>query len=243
MGGMKDRNRARRNLWIFFSLGLGFIFLPEAGAHDFWIDRRGTEFLLIYGHGDQREEFDPSKIKTVKAFGPGGTEIEVRSEGKEKALLLHPVAMPSWVYVVIDNGYWSKTIYGWKNLPKRKASRVVEAIRSFCYSKAMVSWSASLQNPLGSAQLDIVLPQNPYELKAGESLPIRVFFKGQPAAGLEIEGRDHETVATTDRDGGAKVRLLQGRQLFSVSRKEPLKDDPDADFLSCTATFTFEAGK
>ena len=55
-------------------------------AHDFWIDRKGQEFLVIYGHGDQREEFDFSKVKTVKAFGPGGAEIEVRREKKRKRI-------------------------------------------------------------------------------------------------------------------------------------------------------------
>jgi nickel transport protein len=232
-----------KNLWIFIALGLLFALVPEVSAHDFWIDQEGKEFLLIYGHGTQREEFDFSRVKTVKAFGPGGREIEVRREKKGKALLLQPVEPPSWICVEIDNGYWSKTIYGWKNLPKRKASRVVEAIRSFYYSKALIAWNDALQNPISIAQLDIVLLKNPYDVKAGDLLPIKVLYRGKPLAGIEMEGQNHEIISTTDKDGIARVRLIPGPQLISLTHKDPLKDDPDADYLSCTATLTFEVGK
>jgi len=232
-----------KNLWILIALGLLLAFVPGVSAHDFWMDRSGQGFLLIFGHGDQREEFDPSKVKAVKAFGPGGREIEVRREKKGKGLLLQPVERPSWIYAEIDNGYWSKTIYGWRNLPKRKASRVVEAIHSFYYSKALMSWSDALQSPVPSAQLDIVLLKNPFESKAGDSLPIKVLLRGKPLAGVEVEGGDHDIVSTTDKDGIARVRMSGGHQLLSVDLKEPIKDDPDADYMSFTATLTFEVGK
>jgi nickel transport protein len=234
---------AGKKISIFIFVGLFIVLAPEVSAHDFWVDQKGKEFWLIYGHGDHREEVDPSKVKVVKAFSPSGGEIEVRRERKGKEVLLQPSEPPSWIFVEIDNGYWSKTIYGWKNLPKRKASRVVEANRSIYYSKALMAWSDLLLIPLGLAQLDICLRKNPYELKAGDSLPIQVINRGKPVAGAEVEGRDHEVVATTDKDGMARVRISGGRQLISVSRKEATKDDPDADYLSLTATLTFEVGK
>jgi nickel transport protein len=224
-------------------LGLVLAFTTEVSSHDFWVDRKGMEFWLIYGHGDQREEVDLSKVKMVKAFSPTGAEIEVRREKRGKEILLQPVQLPSWMFVEIDNGYWSKTIYGWKNLPKRKASRVVEGNRSFYYSKALVTWSEALQAPLSNAQLDIILLMNPYELKVGDSLLIQVTCRGKPVAGAEVEGRDHKVVSTTDKEGMAEVRMSRGPQLISVSHKEPIKDDPDADYLSLTATLTFEVEK
>jgi nickel transport protein len=229
--------------WIFIAMGLLLALVPEVFAHDFWVDRSGQGFLLVFGHGDQRAEFDPSKVKTVKAFGPGGGEIEVRREKKGNGLLLQPVEPPSWIFAEIDNGYWSKTIYGWRNLPKRKASRVVEAVHSFYYTKALLTWSDALKSPVTSAQLDVVLLKNPFELKAGDSLPFKVFYRGKPIAGVEVEGRDHEIVSTTDKDGMARVQIIRGHQLISLSHKEPVKDDPDADYLSFTATLSFEVGK
>jgi len=232
-----------QNPGIFIVLGLLLVLAPEVSAHDFWMDRSGQGFLLIFGHGDQKVEFDPSKVKAVKAFGPGGGEIEVRREKKGQGLFLQPLEPPSWIFAEIDNGYWSKTIYGWRNLPKRKASRVAEAIHSFYYSKALMAWSDALQSPVSGAQLEVVLLQNPFSLKAGDSLPIKVFYRGKPIAGVEVEGRDHGIISTTDKDGLARVRIMRGPQLFSVSHKEPVKDDPDADYLSFTSTLTFEVGK
>ncbi len=239
----RDRRPGSRNLGVVLGAALFSFLAAEASAHDFWMDRRGADFLLVFGHGDQREEFELSKVKTVKAFGPGGKEIEVGREPKEKGLLLRPAAPPSWVFAEVDNGYWSKTIYGWKNLPKRKASRVVEAIRSLYFSKALSAWDETLGSAMTGVPLDIALLKNPLGMKAGDVLPIQVFLRGKPVEGLEVEGRDHAVVSKTDREGKAKVKIGKGRQSISVDYKEPLKDDPDADFLTLTSTLTFEVEK
>ncbi len=222
-----------------------FLVLPASGvfAHDYWIEKRGDDFMLVFGHGSQRSEFDASKVKTLKAFDNQGREMGVTKEKKGTEILLKPEGQPSLLFVEVDDGYWSKTIYGWKNLPKRKASRVVESTRSFYYSKALLSWNETLQRPLSDARLDIIPLQDPKNLKAGDLLPLRVLYQGNPISGVEVEGGDHQKVATTDREGVAKVRLSKGHHLFSVNYREPLKNDPDADTLSITATLTFEVTK
>jgi nickel transport protein len=233
----------RNGLWSFIFYALLFALVPGAWAHDFWVEQSGKELLLIFGHGDQREEFDISRVTAIKAFSSGGGEIEVRREKKGKGLLLQPLEPPSWVWVGIDNGYWSKTIYGWKNLPKRKASRVVEANLSICYAKCLLTWNDAPLRPAGDALLDIILLGNPWGMTAGDLLPFKVFFRGKATPGIPVEGRDHERVATTDKDGNGRVRMNKGRQLLSVSYKEPAKDDPDADFITYAATLTFEVRK
>jgi nickel transport protein len=212
-------------------------------AHDFWIEKKGSEFAIVFGHGTQRLEFDSSKVKTVKAFDLQGKEIGVTKEKKGTGILLKTEEPPSLFFVEIDDGYWSKTIYGWKNLPKRKASRVVESIRSFYYSKALLSWGEAAQKPVIDAKLDILLLENPFELKDGNVLPVRVLYQGKPISGLEIEGGDHQKIATTDKEGGARLKLSKGRQIISVNYKETIKNDPDADSLSTTSTLTFEVTK
>jgi nickel transport protein len=233
----------QNGLAVFLSMGLLLILAPAVSAHDFWIERSGGDLVLIFGHGEQREEFDISRVKAARSFSSGGGENELRGEKRGKGLVLRPAEPPSWVFVEIDNGYWSKTIYGWKNLPKRKASRVVEANRSVCYAKAILTWNEALRQPASRALLDIVPRENPFSLKAGDSLPVKVYFRGKPLAGAEIEGRDHDKVAISDKDGNAKLRLSGGRQLLSVDYKEAVRDDPDADFISYAATLTFEVVK
>jgi uncharacterized GH25 family protein len=92
-------------------------------------------------------------------------------------------------------------------------------------------------------KLDIIPLKNPFELKAGDILPIKVFFQGTPLPGETIEGSEHNKVATTDKDGVASVQLIKGYQVIKVAHKERIKDDPDADFLSVTTTLTFEVKK
>ncbi len=214
--------------------------VPTLSAHEYWIEQKGKDFALVYGHGATREQFDVSRVIDIKAFDAHGKGIEVQKEKIDKGLLLKFSAAPAVVLAEVDNGYWSKTIYGWKNLPKRKASRVVEAIRSSNYTKALFAWSDAGQGPAGGASLDITPMRNPLDLKAGELLPLKVTYQGIPVPDLEVEGMDHAKVATTDKDGVTQVRVSKGYQVITVTHKEPLKGDPDADFRSMTTTLTFE---
>ena len=213
-----------------------------SSAHDYWIEKKGAGYAIVYGHGEQRTEYDPSTVKKVTVFNAAGKAVEFRKEMQGKVVMIKPSGNASLILVDLDSGYWSKTIYGWKNLPKRKANRVVEALRSYHYSKSIIAWGEAVQKPMEGIKLDIIPQRNPFDLKAGEMLPLKVFFAGNPLAGVTIEG-DHEKVAVTDKDGIARVPLKKGRQLLTVERKEPLRGDLDADFISVTTTLTFEVAK
>jgi cobalt/nickel transport system permease protein len=212
-------------------------------AHDFWIEKKGNEFMVVFGHGEKREEFDSSRVKKAKAYDLQGKEIEVLKEKRGTALLLKTDHPPSLFFVEVDNGYWSKTIYGWKNLSKRKASRVVESIRSLYYSKAILSWTDWVHKPLNESVLDIIPLENPFELKPGSLFPVRVLYQGNPVLGAGVEGGDHQRLSTTDTEGVARIRILKGHQVLSVAYREPLKDDPDADVLTILSTLSFEVTK
>jgi uncharacterized GH25 family protein len=199
--------------------------------------------MLVFGHGTQRLEFESSKIKKAKAFSPQGKELKVDREKRENGILLKTEEHPILFLVEIDDGYWSKTIYGWKNLPKTKTSRVVESFRSFYYSKAILSWGESVQTPMSDAILDIVPLANPFLLKEGGELSVRVHYQGKPISGLEVESGDHQKMTATDKDGVARLKVSKGHHVFSVSHREPTKNDPEADSLRIISTLTFEVAK
>jgi nickel transport protein len=81
---------------------------------------------------------------------------------------------------------------------------------------------------------------NPFEMKAGESFPLKVLLRGQPLAGVEVIGSEHVRLGKTDKDGSVRVALVKGQNLLAVETKERLQDDPDADALALSATLTFE---
>jgi len=213
-----------------------------ASAHDYWIEKKVNGYIVVYGHGDKRTEYDPAVVKKITVFNTEGKPVDFRKEMQGKVLMIQPTGTAALILVDLDSGYWSKTIYGWKNLPRRKASRVVEAVRSHHYSKSIILWGESFWQPTAGIKLDIVPQKNPFNLRPGEALPLKVYFGGKPLSGATIEG-DHEKVAVTDKEGAANVTLKKGRQLLTVERKEPIKDDPDADFMSVTTTLTFEVTK
>ncbi|MBI2878079.1 MAG: DUF4198 domain-containing protein [Candidatus Tectomicrobia bacterium] len=214
--------------------------VPSLEAHDFFIKRQGKELMVVYGHGDHREAFDPSKIKAIQAFDLQGKTMDVSQEKSKEGLHLKIAGQPACILVEIDDGYWSKTIYGWKNLPKRKARRVVESIRALYYAKAIFAWSEGALGPEAHARLDLLPLKNPFALKAGDLLPLKVLYQGRPRAGITVEGKGHERIGTTDPEGVVKVTLSKGHQVITVQHSEPIQGDPDADSLRTISTLAFE---
>lgn len=212
-------------------------------AHEFWIEGKGQELVLVFGHGSNRAEFDARNFKAVRALDANGKEVQVAIEKKEKAVAIRLSGPSAVVLAEVDNGYWCKTIYGWKHLGKSKASRVIEALRSLNYAKVLLSGGDAVLKPLEGAALDIVPTSDPSKMKAGENLRIQVLFQGKPLSGVEVAGADHQKIGITDAQGMVSVPLTGGNQLVVTTCKQPLQGDPEADFLSLTATLSFEVAK
>jgi ABC-type Co2+ transport system permease subunit/uncharacterized GH25 family protein len=220
----------------------GALSASPAFAHDYWIEKEGASYAVAYGHADQRMAYDPASVKKVSVYDAAGRPIAFQTEFRKKILTIKPDAPASVMVAEFDGGYWSKTISGWKHLPKRQAAHVVEAVRSYDYAKSIVSWGDAAQKPIEGVKLDLVPQQNPFKLKAGDRLPIKVVYGGKALAGVEVDGAD-EKVTTTNADGITRVALKKGRLIISAEHREPLTGDPDADFVSMTTTLTFEVPK
>jgi cobalt/nickel transport system permease protein len=225
-------------------MAAGLLAVPvKAVAHEFWIEGKSQELLLVFGHGSNRAEFDLNNVKAVWALDKSGGRLSVSTEKRDKALVLRPSGEAVLVHAEVDNGYWCKTIYGWKNVGKSKASRVVEALRSLNYAKKLLAGGEVVTKPLEGAALEIVPLSDPFQIKEKDLLGVQVFFQGRPLPGVEVTGSDHQKLGTTDSQGMIKVPVSTGTQLIAVSCKEPLKGDPEADFLSITATLSFEVAR
>ena len=213
-----------------------------ASAHDYWIEKKGDGYAAVYGHRDQRLEYDPASLKKVSVYNAAGKTVDFKKEIQSRSIFIKPVGNACLILADLESGYWTKTIYGLKNLPKRKASRPIESYRAYHFSKSIVSTGAAAIKPVEGLKLDIVPTRQPLEMKVGDTLQLKVLFDGKPYAGASMEG-DHEKVGLTDRDGLVKVTLRKGRQIYTIERRDPLKNDPDADFISFTTTLTFEVNK
>ncbi|MBC7962545.1 MAG: DUF4198 domain-containing protein, partial [Steroidobacteraceae bacterium] len=241
---MKKDLRMKSGFSVFALVSALLLTLTAGGAsaHDYWIEKKGSGYAAVYGHRDQRLEYNPASLKKVTVYNAAGKPLDFKKEIQSKAIMIHPAGSACLILADLESGYWSKTIYGLKNLPKRKASRPIESYRAYHYSKSIISGGEAALKPIEGLKLDIIPTKNPLEMKAGDNLQLKVLFEGKPYAGVSLEG-DHDKVGLTDKDGLIRVNLKKGRQIYTVERRDPLKNDPDADFISTTTTLTFEVNR
>ncbi len=210
-------------------------------SHHVWLEKIGNDFVVLYGHGDKTDPYDPAKVKEAKAYDKAGKEIAVQVKRREKDAIILPETEPAMISVFFDNGYWLKTTDGWKNISKKMVKEYLESVQSLKYSKAVLSSSNTVTQPAGM-RFEIVPFKNPLAIKVGEKLPIKVFFEGKPLEGASIYvGGGHKETTRTNKEGIANVIIEKlGKQIIAASCKIPLKDNQDADFLSFTTALTWE---
>ncbi|HYD16648.1 MAG TPA: DUF4198 domain-containing protein [Candidatus Nanoarchaeia archaeon] len=117
------------------------------------------------------------------------------------------------------------------------------------YSKLLVGTGADLR-PLNHV-LEIVPEKDPASLRSGESLPVRVLFRGKPLSGVKVsamyadapaKGHSFPVSAFTDQQGRAELKLDRpGLWYTRLSHMTPAQD-PDFEWRSFFATLTFRAG-
>ena len=107
------------------------------------------------------------------------------------------------------------------------------------------------RTPLGFP-IEIVPEENPYSLHSGARLPVRVLFRGKPAAGLQLEaawsdsGKSKTTViGRTDTEGRIRVPLTAAGKwrLHSLLMERCPRQGTEpaaADWESFWASLTFE---
>lgn len=210
-------------------------------AHDAWIEKKDGTFIVVYGHGKDVESYDATKVKEAKAYGADGKIIQVLVEREGYPVMIHPKGTPALITMVFDNGYWVKTLDGWKNKPKKDQPDAVESSHSMKFSKALFRWNDIFSTPVG-AKIEIVPRKNPLSLKTGDTFHFQVFLDGKPAQGVSVNASGyHGGDLKTDRDGMAMVTIEKtGFQIVTASIKTPLKNNENADMLSLSANITFE---
>lgn len=96
--------------------------------------------------------------------------------------------------------------------------------------------------------IEIIPEKDPYRLKPGDSLPVRVLFRGAPAAGLQVEsawagaaGKKVQVAGRTNAEGRVNVPLAQaGRWRLHAIKMERCADPKAADWESFWSSLTFE---
>ncbi|MEJ5300673.1 MAG: DUF4198 domain-containing protein [Thermodesulforhabdaceae bacterium] len=235
-----------RKGFVLFLVSFALILAPKvAQTHDFWIEKKNGNFWVIHGHDGKPEEYDPSRVIEVKAFGVNGKVIPVKTNVNENGFFFVPKKQAYAVTVTFDNKYWVKTTDGWKNIGKvdalKESLNVIESGRSFKFSKYIEKWSDTFKRPLGT-EMEVIPLKNPLNLKIGDTLPIKVVYNGRPVSDVSITiNWSHDEKAKTDTNGFVNVAVEKtGLNLVSAKTKVPIENDPNADIMYLNATLVFE---
>lgn len=212
-----------------------------ARAHDLWIERDGPLHTLSYGHerssheGAKSLEYAPETVKQATCFNVAGKAIDAEPRRGHPATLRGDCAASVFL---VSSGYWSKTPYGTRNLPKHAAGAVIESWLSIESVKRIDRWGAAMAHPL-TRDLELVPRENPLTLNTGDKLHLTAWFQDKPAAGVTV-AYFGQPRGVTDAEGRINIRLRNpGVQFIQASLTLPLNDGM-ADKVIHTGNLRFE---
>lgn len=201
-------------------------------SHHAWVAKDSAGFKVVYGH-EKLQGFEPAKVKDATAFDAKGKKLDLTVSRKDSSAALEAKGTPAWFLVHFDNGYWTKTTEGSKNVSKKGIPEYLSSSHSVKYSKSVFAWGDKLLKPMGQ-KMEIVPAARPAAGADSVLFGVTVFFEGKPASGVPVSaGSGHDAKDTTDAKGMAEVKVsAKGPNLIVASRKIPLSGNPDADTLS-----------
>lgn len=211
-------------------------------AHDVWVQPRGDGYVVLYGHGDKHDAYDHLKLKTLTALDAQGQALPVRRQpvaGKDAPATVLVEGQPVLTLMVFDDGFWTKTEDGWKNLAKDAVKNPLQSAYEMTLAKTVLAWGPQALRVHG-LPLEIV-PLNAQAPAKGETLQVRVLWEGKPLAGAKIAlpGPDKPAPAETDAQGRASIPVVGGQQIVSVGHKIVPKDEPRTDAIAYGANLVF----
>jgi len=239
---------------------------PAARAHDVWLTIAGPpsarRAIVNYGHPHDRPPAVADKVLDLVAIsGSGQTSLLAglapRRAGGAPVAASRPFADDGHALLAVryDNGYWVKIADDlYRNASRRLVPDAADSLWSVKFAKAVTGPGAPWSTVLGH-ELEIVPLSDPATAKPGDSLRLRVLFRGQPLAGAEVERGDGVTAVpekdiarfTTDRDGVAAVPVVAaGPHLLVVDHRVAPSATPElaaADLYNATLWFTTARGR
>ncbi len=253
-----------------FTVGVG---CQAARAHDFWIEpasfrpEPGAVLTIGLRVGDHFDGVpyarNPAHIRSFVLLGPDGASAVPGLPGREPAGFVQ-IAEPGLHLL----GYWSTHTpleleaerfedslkrEGLEHIMHRRAENgdsdkpAVEAF--YRCAKALLQAGGrgddGYDRILG-LPLELVPERNPYALQAGDELPLRVLYRGEPIEGVRIvamnaENPRREAAARSDTQGRVRLTLDRaGMWLVKGVHMVPAPADVAADWESAWASLTFD---
>lgn len=245
---------------------LGFVAAPVL-AHDFWIEPSsfrpapGQRIAVRLRVGMQlKGDPVPRDTRQIERFGdvgPAGETAVPGISGTDPAGWAAP-AGAGLHWLVYDSTHSSLEQPGPKfdhylgeeglerirQLRKGKGEGPVKEIFSRC-AKSLLrvgEGSAGYDRPVG-LELELVPEKDPYSLKPGEALPVRLLYRGKPLDGALVVALASPDGKVSTRTAGGRAALILDRPgpwLIKAVHMVPAPKGSGADWESLWASLTFD---
>lgn len=254
-------NRSRSALTL-----LGLLLAGPALAHDFWIEPSsfrpapGERVVVRLRVGENLKgdpvPRNPGRIERFAAVGPAGETEVAGVEGVDPAGWATP-AGPGLHWLVFDSSHASleqtgpkfDAYLGEEGLERIRGLRKagdgpVKEIYSRC-AKSLLrvgDGSSGYDRELG-LELELIPEKDPYSLKPGEMLPVRLLYRGKPLDGALVVGMVSPEAKISARTAGGRASLVLDRPglwLVKAVHMVPAPEGSGAEWESLWASLTFE---
>jgi uncharacterized GH25 family protein len=243
---------------------LGLLLAGPAMAHDFWIEPSSfrpapgerVAVRLRVGenlHGDPVPR-NPGRIERFAAVGPAGEAEVMGVEGVDPAGWVSPSSGLHWI--VFDSNHASveqagpkfDSYLGEEGLERiRKLRKAGEGPVKEIYSRCAKSLlqvgegSSGYDRALG-LELELIPERDPYSLRPGEALPVRLLYRGEPLDGALVIALAPDSKVSARTAGGRASLVLDhpGLWLVKAVHMVPAPEGSGAEWESLWASLTFE---
>lgn len=223
-------------------LVLAFAMLPllvqPASAHTVWFDYKDGEYELFFGHPESGPEtLEVSKFQSATAYDRNKQVVPVEIN-KQDGITVDPQGNIAALTAFYDNGYWvQKSPDDYENITQQQAEAIgyKDVTHNLKYTKAVFNWSEPISQQFG-LPLEIMPQTNPFEVTAGETLPIKVLYQGNQIQDALVEYLGKEV--DVNEQGIASIPIGEGGlQVIEASYDNPMSLNPVDSYAT---TFTAE---
>ncbi|MBI3446964.1 MAG: DUF4198 domain-containing protein [Magnetospirillum sp.] len=218
--------------------------IHPAQAHDIWLTAGPGRVEVHYGHPADASLPDKARLFELTAIPAGGKAVSLLDQiGTGDGMLTAAAPKAAVVAARYDNGFWAQTTQGFRNTNRRNLPDALKSMWSQKFAKLLLPGDGVTQ--VVGHRLEIVPLADPFRLKPGEKLKVRVDYAGKPLAGAEVEigngktKEDKPRKIAVDANGSADVVLAAGQTVLTVVHRVPgsVPDLAAEDMLAATLAF------
>jgi uncharacterized GH25 family protein len=245
------------------------IFAPQVSAHDLWIgldhydQKKGdtAKAFLHMGHSLPFSDFArPEKMNDFFYLEPTGKKKDVGLKKYDPESFFNEVGVDlniqkEGTYLAactMKPVFISETPEGYKRKSKKELTDAISCRHVEFFAKAIFYAGkpdgSTYKTVLGHA-IEMIPQKDPCLLKAGDYLPIKVLFKGEPLAGEYVYAtylgfstrEEYAFTAKTGAAGIVNIRITEpGIWWVKIPLKKAREDKSECDVDQYAAIMTFE---